>query len=307
MSSRNLLLLIISVVFIIGAVVIVRGRMAAHAPKPVATVTHGDKILVAKRDISTGSFVKTAQDLQWVEWPAANMQPSYIREGTEELRTFEGAVARHTVHTGEAITTNELIKPGAGGFLSAVLDPGKRAVSVAVSATSGTAGFIFPGDRVDLIVTHHMKLKEAPGAEEEDKVIGETFIHNVRVVAVDQMLDNPENKAILAKTVTVEVSPTQAEKVSVAQDMGKISFALCSLMPDDTKPAPVKLVAQEGGDKDQDLVSELTQPRPVPPAKSVTRDSDISPMLLHSGNISPRVRVIRGDVSEQREFYRSAQ
>src|SRR5262249_21137290 len=141
---------------------------------------------------------------------------------------------------GEPITVSALIKPGAGGFLSAVLEPGKRAVSIAVSATSGTAGFIFPGDRVDMIVTHRLKVKEiSSNSNQQDStesVVSETFVEDVRGGAGDQMLDNPKNKAIPAKTVTLEVSPEQAEKVNVAVELGKISLALRSLASDPSKP-----------------------------------------------------------------------
>src|SRR5690606_24529682 len=117
-----------------------------------------------------------------------------------------------------------------GGFLSAVLEPGTRAVSIAVNPTSGNAGFISPGDRVDLIITRRVRGSQNDGASNES-VISETFVRDVRVVAVDQMLNNPENVAILAKTVTVEVTPKVAEKINIAAEMGRISIALRSIVP----------------------------------------------------------------------------
>lgn len=305
MSSRNLILLVIAAVLAVGTVMLIKSRMQAPMmPKQVAAPVN--RVLVAKHAIEVGSFVKSSQDLDWAEWPVDNMQPGYVKEGSENINSFEGAVARHNLRAGDAIETNDLIKPGAGGFLSAVLDPGMRAVSIAVSATSGTAGFIFPGDHVDLIVTHHMKVKSSSNSEDDEAIVSETFVKDARVVAVDQMLDNPDNKAILAKTVTVEVTADQAQKISVAQDVGKISFALRSIaLNAPVKPGEVKPAADndnKDNKEDQDMVSAITEPQ-----ASSSGNSDFSSSLMHSGDISPRVRVIHGDNSEQREFYRGGQ
>src|SRR5262249_33221826 len=133
---------------------------------------------------------------------------------------FTGAVARRAIIKGEPIQKNLLVKSNEGGFMSAVLEGGKRAVSIAVDSTSGNAGFIFPGDRVDLILTH------AVTKQTVQTRASETFVEDVRVLAVDQMIDNPENKsAVLAKTVTLEVSPKQAEEINLAKDLGKISLS----------------------------------------------------------------------------------
>jgi pilus assembly protein CpaB len=102
-----------------------------------------------------------------------------------------------------------------------------RAVSIAVSPTSGNAGFISPGDRVDLIVTHRIHVDGSTN-NLTGTVISDTFIRDVRVLAVDQQLENADNQAILAKTVTVEVTPKQAEQITVATDLGKISVMLRS-------------------------------------------------------------------------------
>jgi pilus assembly protein CpaB len=163
--------------------------------------------------------------------------------------------------------------------MSAVLDPGMRAVSIAVTATSGNGGFISPGDHVDLIVTHH--IKDTPS---NDSVVSETFVHDVRIVAVDQMLDNPDNKAILAKTVTVEVTPRQAEQISVATEMGKISVALRGIATVD--PATGAAVPGQGTTLNGNY----------------TRDTDIS-SALNRDTVSPHIRIIRGDQTENLQLY----
>lgn len=305
MSQRKILILVV-VVLILGATfVALKFRMqtaepevAAPAPEPTA-----ERILVAKKDIPTGTFVYSAQDLDWAAWPAETIQPQHIKEGAEQITNYDGAVARRSVKAGDAITANELIKPGSGGFLAAVLEPGRRAMSIAVSPTTGTSGFIFPGDHVDLLITHRVKMKQTEQASEEESVVSETFVEDVRVVAVDQMLDNPDNKAILAKTVTVEVTPEQAEKVSVAEQLGTIGLALRSLARDDQAkkalggpelPAPTAT--------DDALMDALQQSAPV--HHNYTRDADVSRVLDRSNGATPRVLVIRGDQTERREFYK---
>lgn len=298
MSNRNVILLVVAVM-IAGAVAFgLKSRMRAPQETQVAEQKQ-NRILVARSDLPAGAFVKTGTDLGWSSWPASAMQPSYIAEGSEDISSFQGAVTRRPIKAGEPINSGALVKPGAGGFLSAVLEPSKRAVSIAVTATSGNAGFIFPGDRVDLIVTHRVKSRAIQGANEEETVVSETFVSNVRVVAVDQLLDNPENKAILAKTLTVEVSQEEAQRVAVAEDLGKISVALRSIANDQAAQPTAGAEMQPVGDS---FIDAMQSSPPAPPSKSFSRDSEVSTMLDRKSDINPRVLVIRGDQSEQREF-----
>ena len=214
-----------------------------------------------------------------------------LTSATTKLEDFEGSVARRGVKKGEPISVSELVKSNEGGFMSAVLEPGKRAISVAVDATSGNAGFIFPGDHVDLILTHQMNVG-GRGVERAS----ETFIEDARVLAVDQMLDNPENVAVLAKTVTLEVTPKQAQEINVAKDLGKISLSLRSLATkkkeDEASAAPTTF---------DDVLSTMdTAPLP---SENVTRDTDVSKVITPRDAAGSHVRVLRGGVApEEIEF-----
>jgi pilus assembly protein CpaB len=202
-----------------------------------------------------------------------------------KLEDFDGAVARRNLTKGEHITGNALVKSSEGGFMSAVLEPGKRAVSIAVDATTGNAGFIFPGDHVDLILTHQVRLGDGTNVERAS----ETFIEDARVLAVDQMLDNPENKAMLAKTVTLEVSPKQAEEINVAKDLGKISLSLRSL----AKNSEAASMEDPATDLDGVL-------RVLPqPASNVTRDTDVSKVITPRDAAGMKVRILRGGQEPQ--------
>ena len=293
--SRSMIFLIISAVIAAFVIITIRNRLSAPpAETPVVADTTSTRVLFARRDITPGNFIQGMQDLEWKEAPSDVASGGLLHEGTVRPEDFNGAVVRRMLHAGEVVPASALTKAGDGGFMSAVLEPGMRAVSIAVTPTSGNAGFLTPGDRVDLIVTHRVRMQM--GKEQnnvEESVVSETFVRDVRVVAVDQMLDNPENKAILAKTVTVEVTGHQAEQVAVATEMGKISFSLRSIAN-----APVKKVA-DATDKKQKALQELYG--------EGTRDSDVSQLLDRTNAIVSQVHVYRGDQSENIQFNRGAQ
>jgi pilus assembly protein CpaB len=308
MSRRTLLLLIAGVIAAFTAIS-VRNRLSQTpvVEAPVQTT----RIVVAKRDLPPGSFIQGTADLDWGPGPDATapVDPNnpdatpaaeVMREGTVSLADFNGAVVRHQLRAGEAVPASALMKSGEGGFMSAVLNAGMRAVSIAVTVTSGNAGFVSPGDHVDLIVTHRVKTRNSDNTSDES-VVSETFVHGVRVVAVDQMLDNPENKAILAKTVTVEVTPRQAEQIAVATEMGKISIALRSLMAGEKKPELVPVDDSKPAGAATDLYGNVVTDAP---ASDYTSDNDIS--RIRSAVI-PRVQVIRGEKTEMLEFYKDTQ
>lgn len=338
MNNRSLLLLLIAAA-IAGMVALgLRSRLHQDAPgAPQASAPA--KVLVATSSIPPGTFIRAEKHLGWKEMPPENVGAGYITQPSRTAEEFNGSVARRSIPAGEPVTDSMLVKSGDGGFMSAVLNPGMRAVSIAVDATSGNAGFVFPGDRVDLIVTHQIAVQMANTTE--NRIASETFIENVRVLAVDQMLENTENKAVVAKTVTIEVNPKQAEMIGVAGNMGRISLALRSLAPKDApeaiaaesaapphgeEAAPVsptaagdaliKDVSATGGANtsgsantgDIDPFFEMDSPAqkqlsPSPALTNVTKDSDVSKLMNPRTEIAPPVvNVIRGNVTEKIEF-----
>lgn len=268
MSGRTLILFIAAVVIAAATAFYVRSRIAK--PDVRADIT---RVLAASNNITAGSFVHAEKDLVWIEWPKNNINPALITEQGNKIEEYNGAVARRSILSGEAIVRNSLVRSSEGGFMSAVLSPGSRAVSIAVNLTSGNAGFIFPGDRVDLILTHRISVQDTSG---DNVLASETFVENVRVVAIDQMLDNPDNKAVIAKTITLEVTPKQAEMVNVATSLGQISVSLRSLG---------------------------TSAKKLKEDEAYTRDTDVSRLLGSKGSVRARVNVIRGSETEQIDFH----
>ncbi len=186
------------------------------------------KVLVAAKALRPGSLMK-ADDITVREVDEDKLPTGYIADETSARRSFTGAMVRRTLAVGDVIATTEVLRPGDHGFLAAVLRPGFRAVTVAVDAVSGTAGLIWPGDRVDLILTQQMD--DLAAAQPGRKIAAETVQRDVRVIAIDQQLVQGATGAadsLPARTITLEVSSASAEQVQVATRLGRLSLSVRS-------------------------------------------------------------------------------
>ena len=286
MQKRSLIVLVSGIAIALLTALSLSHRMAKPAG-PAAT-----QVMVATADIPAGAFVRAGSDLSFADWPKDNISDAMFTNQQSKTADFDGAVARRAISKGEPITKNLLVRSNEGGFMSAVLDAGKRAVSIAVDSTTGNAGFIFPGDHVDLILTHSVTNGNEPAVR-----ASETFIEDVRVLAVDQMLNNPDNKAVLAKTVTLEVTPKQAEEINVAKDLGKISLSLRSLA---VHTAPV--TTTPGGPQNLDDVLRETEHMQPNDQISVTRDTEVSRIIAPGAAGPMRVRILRGSKEDTIDF-----
>lgn len=183
-----------------------------------------EDVLVASVNLPQGHAVDGG-NLRWQSWPQASVPPGSITRKTkpDALEAFKGAVVRNYLVAGEAIREEKLVR-GASGLLAALLPPGKRAVAIRVSAESTAGGFILPNDRVDVLQT----LTRQAGNQNEN--LSRTLLTNIRVLAVDQKADETKSDAaVVGKTVTLELSPAQAETVASGQATGALSLALRSV------------------------------------------------------------------------------
>lgn len=188
-------------------------------------------VLVATKQLTPGRLLQT-DDLQWQPWPAETVPPSGFRRDDTTRSAVTGAVTRESIAKGQPVLPAQLVRPGERGFLAAVLAPGTRAVSVDARGAGGVAGLIYPGDRVDLLLTFRQ-----PGGDGENSWDGEqqavrTVMRGLRVVAVGQRLApaGPGDAPGLAPgPITLEATPAQAREIALANDLGGISLALHSL------------------------------------------------------------------------------
>jgi pilus assembly protein CpaB len=276
MRARTLLLLIVALVLAGGTTMMARVWLASQrsAPaeaSPISLPTPAKSVLIARAQIQRGQLLKP-EDFSWEPWPEGGIDKNYVVIGTKTPDAFAGWVARNPISAGEPITDAKIIAPGNRGYLSAVLRPGKRAVSVPVSTTTGISGFVFPGDQVDLIVTYSVQEVARPGQTQQgptlDHKVSETVLRDIRVIAIDQKLDAAKAGEANAnlKTATLELTPKETEIVALASEMGKMSLSLRSLVP-----GP--------GELRQEISDLPTTDAPIPQSETYTVDSDISPLL----------------------------
>jgi pilus assembly protein CpaB len=228
------LVLLIGALIVAAVTAITAKNMFSGAGAPSASakpaVPAGPEVLVATRSLPVGTIID-AESFRFQRWPEGLVQPAYYIKGKPGVRPADlvGTVVRNEITAGQPFTQGTLIKPGERGFLAAALGPGMRAVTVPVSATSGVAGFIFPGDRVDIVLTQEV----TGGGEGTPLRVSETVMRNVRVLATDQRMDakGEDGKAVVQRftMVTLEATPKLAEKIAVAQKIGDLSLSLRSI------------------------------------------------------------------------------
>lgn len=278
MRARPVLLLAMAAVIAVATALLANSWLKAQRMREIAQTVGpmierpSRAVLVARGAIGRGEILRP-DELVWQTWPDGDMDSAYIAKGSPRTpESFAGWVAINPLTQGEPITLKKVIAPGDRGFLAAVLRPGMRAVSVPVTVTSGISGFIFPGDRVDLLLTYSV-----PSPNAEDKGSGtyehratETFLRDLRVIAIDQRLQAKPGEAILAHTATFEVTPKQAEAIALAGEIGKLSLSLHSLVPGPSDPA---------GSAARGMAARLAVDTPIAAAASYTIDDQISPLL----------------------------
>lgn len=302
MTLRSILLLLVALVVAGFTAFYARGWIAAERAAFMASIPEEAPVapptlvLVAKEDLPAGRFVKPA-DMKWQAWPKDGLIEMYWIQGERDMNELKGAVVRLLISAGQPITDSRVVHPGDRGFLAAVLNPGMRGVSVPVNATSGIAGFVFPGDWVDLILTIRVNVKNEESGNNETRYFSETLLTDVRVLAVDQSIENEKGEVNVAKTATLEVTTKQAEMVAIALEMGSISLSLHSLAREQDHFA--RLARDIGADP-----GETTNTR------SYTTDYDVYYMLGEPDGIARKgqkdrkqtVHVLRGEKAETAKF-----
>lgn len=192
-------------------------------------------ILVAARAIRTGALLR-AEDMAWRDLGQNDVRAGSLVRGQVHESEFLGAVARRDFGLGEPLVASDFVKPSERGFLAAVLKPGTRAVSITVDASQSSSGLILPGDHIDVILVQSF----GETAEPSRKEVAETVLIDVRAIAVDQSLNAavkaaPVDRRVgslesqLPKTVTLEVTPRQAEVLLVASQLGRLGVSVRAL------------------------------------------------------------------------------
>ncbi|HEX8622828.1 MAG TPA: Flp pilus assembly protein CpaB [Allosphingosinicella sp.] len=280
------LVLLIGALIVAAVTAVTAKNMFSGAGAPSASakpaVPAGPEVLVATRSLPVGTIID-AEALRFQRWPEGLVQPAYYIKDKPGVspQSLIGTVVRNEITAGQPLTQGSLIKPGERGFLAAALGPGMRAVTVAVSATSGVAGFVFPGDRVDIVLTQEV----AGGGDGTPLKVSETVLRNVRVLATDQRMDakNEEGKAVVQRfsMVTLEATPKIAEKIAVAQTIGSLSLSLRSIADNSAEleraiaSGEVKVPQTDDPKAERRMLLAIAN-QPVDTASTYTIGSDVS-------------------------------
>jgi pilus assembly protein CpaB len=232
MDVKKLALLVGALVIAVITAVMAKNMFAGAGSQQAAaaTVPVGPKVLVAKKALPVGTIID-ADAFTYQPWPKELMQGAYYVEGTPDANPqgLMGRVVRYPITAGQPVTRGSLVGPQDRGFLAAALGAGMRAITVPVNTSTGVAGFVFPGDHVDMVLTQSVR----GGGDGPPLNVSETVVRNVRVLATDQRVtstgDDGKTKVETFSNVTLEVTPRIAEKIAVSQSIGTLSLSLRSL------------------------------------------------------------------------------
>jgi len=197
--------------------------------------TNITQVLVARTEIGLGQ-ITGPESFRWMDWPQNAVSPSYIQRANRPnaMEELKDSVARAPMLAGEPVTALKLVKAGEGGVLAAILPAGMRAISTRIKEETGVGRLILPNDHVDVIHTRRVR-----GRSGADDYASETLFHNVRVLAIGQIIEAKDGKKNAeGNTATLELTPAQAQRLAEANSGGEISLSLRSIADMETKDGP---------------------------------------------------------------------
>jgi pilus assembly protein CpaB len=191
----------------------IKASMAQQGPETV-------RVLVAKTPLEYGATISPG-NLRWVEWPKSAVPPGAFTSAEALLgeKGDQKRIVLRAIDPGEPLLDSKITKLGESPRMSMNLGAGKRAVSISIDAISGVSGFIGAGDRVDILLTR----------TQQDQLTSSVILQDIVVIAIDQNTNSERASAQVGRTVTVEVDTTQAQKLALAQQVGRLSLTLRGL------------------------------------------------------------------------------
>jgi pilus assembly protein CpaB len=222
---------------------IINGRQSAAVSGPTGSTVN---VAVAAQAIDRDAVLQPSM-LKVVSYPA-NAAPAGVFHSVGELIGGQGQqrVALRPIVANEPILPGNVTGPGGKGDLSAVVSPGMRAVSLRSNDVVGVGGLVLPGDRVDVLLTRTMTGTGNAAQTSLTQILAE----NVRVLGIDQSYNDQDNKPAIAvaKAVTVEVTPDQAESITLGSSVGTVSLSLRHVADDALLTKKVMTVSDLGPD-----------------------------------------------------------
>jgi len=276
MRRANIVILILALGMGVLAAFMARSWIQAHAnTTPAAPMS---TIVVANTALGFGT-VLSPDNVKEIPWAASS-----VPEGAFTTRNelFKGGrrVVLTPMERSEPVLKQKITGPDQRASLSALLEEGKRAVTVRVDDVRGVAGFVLPGDRVDVVLIRSKN--DTGGASEK---FSDVLLQNVKVLAVDQLANERQEKATIAKAVTLEVDTDQAQKILLATDVGKLSLIL--------RQAGEGHASQTSRVTERDLFFEAAKV-PAAPAPAIAKGPATSKVEVVRGMQIQEYSVVRG-------------
>ena len=253
-----------------------------------------EEIVVAGANIDLGEAL-TPKHVKMTPWPKSALPPGYLRS----VKEVEGRVARVSVAPGEPILEARLAPAGQGGLMPVLVPFGKRAVTIKVDEALQKSGFVLPNSRVDVLATMARK----PGESKESR----TVIQDVTVLAADQTVEMKDNKPVTLTTVTLALSPPEAERLALAQNEGKLMLTLRNLRDGGVVSTPGVNTAQLMGTAAPPPAQEKAPAAPARPGTSRARQAmAVPPAPSPPAPQIHMVSVVRGVTTKDYTFIRNA-
>ncbi|RJT27356.1 Flp pilus assembly protein CpaB [Mesorhizobium waimense] len=221
MRANTLIMIVLAGVFGVLAVVLANIWLASQrSAMAEANGVQRDTVVVAAVALKFGDTL-TADKIREIAWPAGAV-PTGAFKTTKDLLAGEGTKqALQAIGANEPVLATKITGPGQRATLSAVLGEGMKAVSIRVNDVLGVAGFVFPGDRVDVLLTRTVR-----GDGGADQSFVDVLLQSMKVLAVDQVADESKESPTVVKAVTLEASTKDAQKLTLAAGAGQLSLAL---------------------------------------------------------------------------------
>lgn len=235
MDRKRLILIIVLIGLMFVVFTTLRGMNEPVSVQPeIQTIVEEvdyTPVLAVSEPMQKGQRVRDG-DLTWIDWPTEALTPALITEDPDAeipvLDSLIGAVVREPLTPGDPVVMSRFVRAGDAGIMAALLSPGMRAVTVRISVDTAAGGFIHPGDKVDIILQETVQPDAGQGGTSLPQQIATTIFENVTVLAIDQSFSGMDegSVALPGSTATLEMSPRDAERITVAQVQGDLSLVL---------------------------------------------------------------------------------
>jgi pilus assembly protein CpaB len=283
MKVRPLIVLALALFLALAAVFLARNWMLSQAGRDTVETEKASvvKVVAAGAALKFGDRL-AKENLRLIDWPARSV-PEGTFTSLDELLEPQARVALQAIQPNELILVSKVTGPGQRASLSAVITSGMRAMTIRVNDVLGVAGFVLPGDRIDLMLTREIV---------QDQPITDVLLQNVKVLGIDQRADEQDNKPDVVKAVTLEVTAEQAQKVTLAATVGTLSLALRDVS--NVELAKVKPVTL----KDLGITEAIGTVEPKPEEKKIEKPV-VKIVPKAKGDGLPSIGITRGTARQE--------